>query len=74
MSLRDWLPFCDPDNGLTAKEERQYNERYDDKVKRLRAQGPEGKRAAQRFINDEHAKYQAWRKAAKAREARSRRR
>lgn len=65
MALRDWLPGCEPDNGLTAKQEREYSQRYDATVSRLRRQGPEGKRRAQEFINDEHRKYVAWRRDAR---------
>lgn len=65
MALRDWLPGCEPDNGLTAKQERAAHQRYDATVKRLRAQGPEGKRRAREFINEEHRKYVEWRRNAR---------
>jgi hypothetical protein len=69
MALRDWLPFCDPDNGLTPKQERDYDRWYEDTIKQLKA-GSGGKRAAQEFINEEHRKYVVWRREAKKRENR----
>jgi hypothetical protein len=63
MALSDWLPGIEPDNGLTAKEEREYDQWYDKRVKDLKS-GPGGKPAANKFINDEHKKYQKWRKDA----------
>ena len=62
--------LIEPDNGLTPASEREYRRQYDDTVKRLRAQGPDGRRAAQRYIDDEHCKYRAWREDACARRRR----
>lgn len=67
MALKDWIPVPDswwePDNGLTPKQERDYNKWYDAEVKRLR-NGPGGRKAAQAFIDQEHQKYKAWRRSA----------
>jgi len=63
MALSDWLPGCEPDNGLTAKQERDAARKYDDTVRRLR-KGPGGSAAADAFIRDEHRKYHEWRREA----------
>lgn len=61
------MGWFEPDNGLTAKQEREYFKAYDAKVKALRAAGRG--READKFIRDEHRKYVAWRKDAVRREA-----
>ena len=53
------MAWLERDNGLSAKEEREYRRRYDQTVKRLR-DGPGGREAAQEFIDNEHAKFRAW--------------